>query len=360
MSRSPSRSEAFALVLAFAAALAGCGGEDETAAPTRTDGPPARLSAWGLFEADGRAKPELVYYDVAAALWADHAAKERWILLPEGQQVAFDGGEDWSYPLGTIIVKRFAYPLDFREPAGAQRELETRLLVYEDEVKGWTPLTYVRDEALGDSVLEIAGKRIEVDYIDEAGAAKTEDYLVPNSNQCGNCHERDDRITFLGPFTQQLNRSVDVDGTARDQLGYLAERGLFSSSIPASDTLPAFVDPFGDGPLDERARSYLHANCSHCHRPGGGGGPSGLVLLQWETEPIKYGICKNPVAAGAGAGGNPADIVPGHPEQSIMPFRMRSVDPEIKMPELPNRISDARGVELIEAWISGMTPEGCP
>lgn len=357
MSRSPSRSDLLGLVLA--AALVGCGRDDAPAAAA-PEGPPARLSAWGLFEADGSAKPDLVYYDVAAALWADNAEKERWIRLPAGQQVTFDAGEDWQFPLGTIIVKRFAYPLDFGDPGGATRELETRLLVYEDEVKGWTPLTYVRDEALGDSVLEIAGKRIAVDYVDQTGAAKTEDYLVPNSNQCGNCHERSDRITFLGPFTQQLNRVVDVDGSPRDQLAYLAERGLFASSIPASDTLPAFSDPFGDAPLEARARSYLHANCSHCHRPGGGGGPSGLVLLQWETDPIDYGVCKSPVAAGSGAGGNPADIVPGHPEQSIIPFRMRSVDPEIKMPELPNRISDARGVELIESWIAGMTPAGCP
>jgi hypothetical protein len=262
MPRSPSPSELLGLGLVLAAALVGCGGEDAPAAAAAPDGPPARLSTWGLFEADGSPKPELVYYDVAAALWADNAEKERWILLPEGEQAVFDAGEDWQFPLGTIIVKRFAFPLDFGDPNSPTRELETRLLVYEDEVKGWTPLTYVRDEALGDSVLEIAGKRIPVQYVDALGAAQTEDYLVPNSNQCGNCHERSDRITFLGPFTQQLNRVVDVDGSPRDQLAYLAERGLFSSSIPASETLPAFADPFGDGPLEDRARAYLHANCS--------------------------------------------------------------------------------------------------
>ena len=43
-----------------------------------------------------------------------------------------------------------------------------------------------------------------------------------------------------------------------------------------------------------------------------------------------------------------------------MVFRMNSLDPEIKMPELPNRVIDARGVQLIRDWIAAMpsTP-GC-
>jgi hypothetical protein len=119
------------------------------------------------------------------------------------------------------------------------------------------------------------------------------------------------------------------------------------------------VDPHGDAPLDARARSYLHANCSHCHRPGGGGGVSGLVLLEWEHDPNKNGVCKGPVAAGPGTGGFGYDIVPGLPEESIMIFRMGSTDPEIKMPELPNRIPDAEGIALVGAWIAAMQPPGC-
>ena len=65
-------------------------------------------------------------------------------------------------------------------------------------------------------------------------------------------------------------------------------------------------------------------------------------------------------AAGPGTGGHDYDIVPGHPEESILVFRISSTDPEIKMPELPNKIVDKRGVELVSEWITGMTPEGCP
>ena len=53
--------------------------------------------------------------------------------------------------------------------------------------------------------------------------------------------------------------------------------------------------------IDARARAYLHANCSHCHRPGGGGGPSGLSFVAWDDDPAVYGVRKIPAAAGAGS-----------------------------------------------------------
>jgi hypothetical protein len=159
--------------------------------------------------------------------------------------------------------------------------------------------------------------------------------------------------------TPQLNRDVATPDGTWNQLSWLAEQGVFRAPIAAPDSLPAFADPRGGAPLDDRARSYLHANCSHCHRPGGGGGPSGLVLLEWEKDPLKNGVCKAPVAAGPGTGGHDYDIVPGAPDESIMIFRMGSTDPETKMPELPNRIPDADGIELVRAWIAAMSPPGC-
>src|SRR5581483_93623 len=38
-------------------------------------------------------------------------------------------------------------------------------------------------------------------------------------------------------------------------------------------------------PPDRRARSYLHANCAHCHRFGGGGGQ--VVLEMDFSKPLK-------------------------------------------------------------------------
>ena len=105
---------------------------------------------------------------------------------------------------------------------------------------------------------------------------------------------------------------------------------------------------------------WLHANCSHCHRSGGGGGDSGLVLLAWEDNPIDYGVCRSPVAAGAGAGGFEYDIDPGNPDESIMIYRVSSTDPDVKMPELPNLLPPTDGIALLTEWIAAMDHPPCP
>ncbi|WP_437682523.1 SO2930 family diheme c-type cytochrome [Sorangium sp. So ce131] len=370
----------------LALAAVGCGGEDGTSPvdvlpqdrpseppepdPPEPDvpepDPPEKvmpyetLSEYGFFEGELSAlKPAagVVPYEVAAPLWADHAGKGRFIVLPEGEKIAVGEGEDWQFPLGTIVIKSFFLSLDRRDPAGAARILETRLLILED--RGWRPHTYVWNEAQTEATRTVAGARIEVDTIDATGSPAHAQYLVPNTNQCNSCHERDDSTRILGLITPQLNREIAADGAPRNQLAWLEEQGLFREPLAPPEQLPSFPDPFGDAPLDARARAYLHGNCSHCHRPGGGGGVSGLVLLAWETDPSKNGVCKVAAAAGAGTGGHAYDIVPGAPEESIMTFRMRSTDPEIKMPELSNRLPDEQGVALIDAWIAAMEPKGC-
>jgi uncharacterized repeat protein (TIGR03806 family) len=371
MRRSP-RSSRLLAPLACAASLCAAACEDGPIVPVPPD-PPAgcvpsdgplpheTLSEYCFFEGPMK---DLVpaagtqLYEVAAPLWSDHAEKQRLIVLPEGQKITFTEGEDWQYPLGAILVKTFSFHDDLRDLSSPRRILETRLLILGED--GWTNEIYRWNDEQTEAIRIIAGDRVDVTYIDESGESVTEEYLVPNQNQCKSCHERDDKTTFLGPFTEQLNRPVQVGAETRNQLEYLAEQGLFDTDLPSADTLPAFPDPWGDAPLEERARGYLHANCSHCHRPGGGGGPSGLVLLAWETTPAKYGVCKESVAAGPGTGGHTHDIVPGHPEESILIHRMNSTDPEIKMPELPNRIPDKKGVSLVSEWIQSMDPQGCP
>lgn len=350
------------------APLSGCGG-DEGGASTGTEPKPEpasipydTLSQYGFFPGDLASlapAPGVVPYAVVSPLWSDGAGKSRFLVLPEGKKATFGQEELWELPDESIVIKNFFFPLDQREPAGARRILETRLLIREtDDPEGWTAHTYVWNEEQTEARRTIAGKELTVDFIDAAGQPASQHYLVPDTNQCGNCHERDDRYELLGLVTPQVNFELP-DGSG-NQLARLAEAGVFDAALPALADMPALPGPFGNSSLEERARSYLHANCSHCHRPGGGGGVSGLVLLAWETNPTHYGVCKGSVAAGAGTGSHDYDIVPGMPEESIMPFRMRSTDPEIKMPEIPNLIPDQAGVALVEAWIAAMAPPGCP
>ena len=355
----------YSLLLLPLLTLSGCG---DSTAPNVTpvvqprpelaleDPTPRLLSEYAFFRSPMVAMvpgPGVIPYQVASPLWADGAEKARFIVLPPDEQVTIgdaDEADRWLFPVGAVLIKNFWFGMDRRDPAGTMRLMETRLLVREAD--GWSSHTYVWDEAETEATRHVAGKRVNLSYIDVTGAPATQLYIVPNTNQCDHCHELDDVNYTLGLVTRQLQRLVRRDDLEVDQLAWLSQQGiLVAPPLPVDAPL---VNPAGDAPLDDRARSYLEANCGHCHRSGGNGGTSGLILLASETHPSAYGICKSPVAAGPGAGGRMADIVPGAPEESIFIYRMDSIDPEIKMPEIPNMEIDTFGVDLISEWIRAL------
>lgn len=352
------------LVLAGATALA-CG-EDPQQAP-----PPPRptvdlatlpyetLSEYGFFVGelvDEVPTTGVLPYQVVAPLWSDGAHKGRFLYLPEGETLTLTEEDEWELPVGSIAIKSFYLDVDRSSPAEELKTIETRLLVREEEA--WKSYIYRWNDEQTEATRLKAGADVRVPYTDADGQPAEQIYIIPDQNTCGECHERDDVLRLLGVSTAQMNRDVEHDGETVSQLEWLAEQGVIAE-LPDPTTLPAFADPAGDAELDARARSYLHGNCGHCHRPGGGGGTSGLKLLYAETDPTEYGVCKVPAAAGPGTGGNSFAIVPGHPEESIVVFRMASTDPEIKMPELPSLLADDFGVDLISEWIAAMPERDC-
>ena len=300
----------------------------------------------------------VVPYRVVAPLFSDHADKGRFVVLPAGETIEFDEGEEWDFPLGTIIIKTFFFDVDRSRDDDDPRLIETRLLIH-DEADDWSAHTYVWNDEQTEAVRTVAGSEVVVEGIDNEGRSYEQDYIVPDTNACSSCHARDDRDHLLGLITHQVNFTRSIGGDTVNQLEWLDEQGLFREALPRTEDLPHFVAPSGDASLDARARSYLHANCSHCHRPGAGAGASHLSFLQWEDDPARLGVCKISLAAGSGTGGRKYDIVPGSPDESIVTVRMASDDPDIKMPEIPNLLPDEAGLALVEEWIAAMEPIDC-
>ncbi len=300
----------------------------------------------------------VIPFEPASPLWSDFSVKSRFFVLPEGEKISFGEEELWGWPEGTIIIKNFALPLDRRDLAGEVKIVETRLLVHNGF--DWDVETYIWNDDQTDAERIIAGARVTLDVIDTDGQPVEQVYPVPNLDQCNSCHERGDEMRTLGPVTGQLNTTVFRDGLAVNQLEWLEAQGVFDDELPPVETLDSVPDPADDSvDVELRARAWLHANCAHCHREGGGGGASGLTLTYWEEDDFDRGICKPSVAAGAGTGGFRYDIVPGNPDESILVFRVNSLDPEVKMPELPNRIIDQFGLSLLRDWISSMPADDC-
>ena len=103
-----------------------------------------------------------------------------------------------------------------------------------------------------------------------------------------------------------------------------------------------------------RARAYLQANCSYCHNGNGEARTTGLVLSNNPgNDAYALGICKPPVAAGKAAENEHYDIVPGHPEQSILLYRMQSTAPSIMMPEIGRSLEHVEAAQLVSDWIAG-------
>ena len=318
-----------------------------------TSGLCRQLSTYRLFDdlAAQDAAADLHPFDLVVPLFSDYTDKLRWLYVPPGEAVAWRDPDAFALPVGSMLVKTFAYAVDRRSPAAGRRLLETRVLLHQAD--GWHAGSYVYRPDASDADLTIAGATLDASWIHDDGTARTNRYVVPNTNQCLNCHgEHDEVLGPLGPRARHLNRDGQLEG--------LVAAGVLTGAPADPTTWP--IDPAIDdagASLDARARAWLDINCAHCHNPRGAARTSGLDLSIGQTNPEMIGVCKTPVAAGPGSGGLLYGIVPGMPAQSILVFRMNATAPELRMPELGRNLVHDEGVALITAWIAAM-PGGCP
>jgi uncharacterized repeat protein (TIGR03806 family) len=321
--------------------------------------PKEKLSDYHFFEGNGsEQKPTsgVLPYSLNTPLFTDYAEKLRFVKLPDNQTVAYNDKEVLDFPVGSTIIKTFYYPNDFRKPELGRRLIETRLLIHEED--GWKALDYVWNDEQTEAFLEVAGDTKEVSYIDANGKKKKHEYGIPNINQCKGCHNRNEKMSPIGPSARQLNGEYaawNIPQIQQNQLLNWQKLGILTN-LPAIENVPK--TPIWNNPetgsLDARARAWLDINCAHCHRLGGPAQTSGLNLSIHETEPIAFGIMKTPVAAGRGSGNLKYDIVPSKPDESIIIYRMESTDPGVMMPEVGRKTTHKEGVDLIKEWIKAM------
>ena len=309
------------------------------------DGYPAALSDYGLFADLPHRTPaaRVTPYHLNTPLFSDYAEKERYLYVPAGAKAGYDPDKVIDLPVGSALVKTFGY-----QQNGAFRPLETRLLLH--RASGWVAIPYVWNAEGTDAVLARAGTRIPVTFTDPAGKPRTISYKVPNQNQCKECHALAGSITPIGPKARNLN-----DGS---QLQALVAAGLLDRTPADAPRLARWDDQAA--PLPARATAYLEVNCGHCHNPEGAASNSGLFLDRPDYDSVARGLLKHPVAAGRGSGNREYDIDPGHPDNSILLFRMASTEPGIAMPELGRSTAHDEAIALLTRWIAGMPAQTTP
>jgi uncharacterized repeat protein (TIGR03806 family) len=309
---------------------------------------PALLSATGAFANVRTLQParSLLPYELNAPFWSDGAQKLRLMALPPGN-IGFASNDPWTFPPGTVFVKTFVLGTDAANPQNVRR-LETRLLMVGDagSVYGatyrWRP-----DNSDADLLVDAVTESIPVKGGD--GVTRSQDWYFPSRQDCLTCHTHG-AGGVLGVNTRQLNRGIKQTGNGEhDALREWNRAGLLKPRIAERDfaTLPrlaAVNDPTRS--VEDRARSYLDANCAQCHRPGGTvagfdaryATPLDAQSLVAGKVLIDHGVDRARI------------IAPHDPWRSMALLRMNTTG-DIRMPPLARQTIDAGGVEVIRRWI---------
>jgi uncharacterized repeat protein (TIGR03806 family) len=345
------------LLLAAAVALS-CGSKTSTCTPVSGGATPfATLDQWcqvSLVNDDISPMAGVTPYTLNTPLFSDYAVKRRTVYVPSGGSATYDATNVFDFPDGTVLTKSFGFADDMRKAQPILTWVETRVIW--KNAGTWQGVSYTWDAAQKVASVNPGGEVVPLTWIDANGQTVNTNYLVPSEPQCAQCH--DSSLTFepIGPKARNLNGNETYpDGTTQNQLTYWSAIGLLTGAPDPSvaPKLAVWNDPT-TGTLDQRARAYLESNCAHCHSLTGESGYTGLLLSTSITDPISYGVCKKPVAAGAGGGGFTYDIVPGAPGSSIIPFRMNSTEPSIAMPQIERSVVDVEGLQLITDWIASL------
>jgi uncharacterized repeat protein (TIGR03806 family) len=301
-------------------------------------GPAEKLSATGCVNAANATQPAsgLIPYAPNAPLWSDGAVKERWMALPDGKNITVGADGDWDFPNGTVLMKNFR--LD-------NRLVETRLFMrHPDGV--WAGYTYEWNADQTDATRVRGGKKVTL--------ASGQTWTYPSQGQCLLCHTEAAGFT-LGLETKQLAVNFKYPQTGREahQLLTLNTINVLSPPIDNPTEQVPYPNPAGtEGALGERARAYLHANCSQCHRPNGGS--TANMDLRYSTALADTKACD--VAPGLGDLGisDARLIAPGSAARSVLIARMNRRD-EHGMPPVASAKPDTDGVALITSWVNSLT-----
>ncbi|WP_455210565.1 PQQ-dependent sugar dehydrogenase [Kaarinaea lacus] len=289
----------------------------------------------------------LIPYDIISPLWSDGAEKQRFLALPNGTTIDVDSHGDFLFPYGTVLMKNFYINNTI---------VETRLLMR--HLAGWAGYSYEwqydQDNNPVDAQLLTTSLTKSIEG---------QNWYYPSQGECLQCHTQSSN-TALGPEVQQLNKTIHYPSTGRsaNQMDTLQHIGLFTTSLnPEIKNLKLYALTDNAASLEQRAKSYLHSNCAHCHQPG--------EIDNTATMDLRYHIALVDM--------NVCDVIPQRDDlgltapkiidpngtydaiNSVLVLRMEEDSQSgLRMPQLASEVVDTQAVEILKQWIVNLT--GCP
>lgn len=323
--------------------------------------PLPKLSDYHFFIGDIKDQiPSLnvIPYEPASGLFTDYASKKRFIWMPIGVTATYvEDGKILDFPVGTALIKTFYYTTI--QPGNLTKIIETRLMIRKSD--GWKFYEYLWNDAQTDADLVSGvaftnGSTKNITFTKPSGEIVTTDYRIPSDAECFACHKINETATPIAVKPQNLNHNHTYGTTSMNILQKLVTQG-YLNSYPSS--IVSTVDYHDTTqPLGLRLRSYLDANCAHCHQDQARCyyRPIRLTFSQTNID-SNIGICL--VADEEISPTLQKVITPGNFNKSIMHYRLISNDESQRMPLLGRTIVHDEGVALLEQYILSLT-QTCP
>ena len=216
-------------------------------------------------------------YEINTPLFSDYSHKQRFIALPEGKSLEYDGNGLPIFPENTVIAKTFFYNIDERDESIGKTIIETRILI---KINGlWESGDYKWNSDQSDAILDLNGSTVPITWINANGQSKSIDYEIPSNTDCFTCHQTFDNLTPIGPKLRNLN--FTIDGT--NQLDQFINAGYLTGITNSTEASNVVNWLDSSASLENRARAYFDVNCAHCHVPGGHCADQSSLNLDYET-----------------------------------------------------------------------------
>ena len=312
---------------------------------------PRRVShaAWMKWVEESQARS----FDVFDPEWSPPATAALRVYLPASGTLRVAAG-DVTFPAGTVLVREFSVEsaADRRDSQFKSWKFERRL-----QVVG-APRGYgasYRLNPAGDGELIEDGELRDIGWVHRGRAG-----LPPGTNIFAHWWfpAVDDALgaVIVNPSyrrvtcTAELDQIVEEHGRKTSLLGLLKERGWLEGDVPESGR----ASLQGNGPAaasEWRVRTYLHANCSVCHQPGGAS--RGAFDARLSTPLSATGLVGGePLAGDLGIAGARL-VMPGAPDKSILYQRMNRTD-FFRMPPVAYHDERSPILPVLESWIRGL------
>lgn len=315
---------------------------------------PRKLSETGLFADVAKQTPAagVVPFDIRAPMWSEGGKGRRFAaMVGAGDCVSTKIWQNKgrnrieskvSWPKDTVLAKTISLEMENGNRATA-RNIETQLLHFDGEA--WNAYSYRwNDDATDADLVGPHGgeRRLNLKGSTYPGGRHTHTWRFHSRAECIRCHN-----SWSG-FALALQPQQLTDDSAKR----LTALGLIDADYSRKSEA-RLSNPHDESlALVSRARSWLHANCAHCHRENGGGSVPLILNAELGQDELRA-LNEKPTRGDFGMK-DAKVILPGSPWKSVLLHRIATSGTG-HMPPLGPRDVDEHAIGFMAEWILSMS-----